>query len=63
MWKTVVLLLCSNVFMTFAWYAHLRNLHDKTWYIAALASWGIALFEYLLQVPAHRLGYGVLNLA
>jgi uncharacterized protein len=63
MWKTVVLLLCSNVFMTFAWYAHLRNLHDKTWYIAALASWGIALFEYLLQVPANRLGYGVLNLA
>ena len=63
MWKTVVLLLCSNVFMTFAWYAHLRNLHDKAWYIAALASWGIALFEYLLQVPANRLGYGVLTLA
>ena len=62
-WKTVVLLLCSNIFMTFAWYAHLRNLHDKAWYIAALASWGIALFEYLLQVPANRLGYGVLNLA
>jgi len=63
MWKTVVLLLCSNIFMTFAWYAHLRNLHDKAWYIAALVSWGIALFEYLLQVPANRLGYGVLNLA
>jgi len=63
MWKTVVLLLCSNVFMTFAWYAHLRNLHDKAWYIAALVSWNIALFEYLLQVPANRLGYGVLNLA
>src|SRR5215510_16132895 len=63
MWKTVVLLLCSNIFMTFAWYAHLRNLLDKAWYIAALASWGIALFEYLLQVPANRLGYGVLNLA
>jgi uncharacterized protein (DUF486 family) len=63
MWKTVVLLLCSNVFMTFAWYAHLRNLHDQAWYIAALVSWGIALFEYLLQVPANRLGYGVLNLA
>jgi uncharacterized protein len=61
--KTVVLLLCSNIFMTFAWYAHLRNLHDKAWYIAALASWGIALFEYLLQVPANRLGYGILNLA
>ena len=62
-WKTVFLLICSNVFMTFAWYAHLRNLHDKTWYVAALASWGIALFEYLLQVPANRLGYGTLNLA
>ena len=53
--------------MTFAWYAHLRNLHDKAWYIAALVSWGIALFEYLLQVPvqvpANRLGYGALNLA
>jgi uncharacterized protein (DUF486 family) len=63
MWKTVVLLLCSNVFMTFAWYAHLRNLHNKAWYIAALVSWNIALFENLLQVPANRLGYGVLNLA
>ena len=62
-WKTVALLLCSNIFMTFAWYAHLRHLHDKAWYIAALVSWGIALFEYLLQVPANRLGYGVLNLA
>lgn len=49
--------------MTFAWYAHLRNLPDKAWYTAALASWGIALFEYLLQVPANRLGYGVLTLA
>jgi uncharacterized protein (DUF486 family) len=47
-WETVLLLLCSNVFMAFAWYAHLRNLHDKAWYVAALASWGIALFEYLL---------------
>jgi uncharacterized protein (DUF486 family) len=62
-WITVFLLLCSNVFMTFAWYAHLRNLHDRAWYIAALASWGIALFEYLLQVPANRLGYSILNLA
>src|SRR5215471_21803836 len=62
-WKTVGLLLCANVFMTFAWYAHLRNLHDKAWYIAALVSWGIALFEYLLQVPANRLGYKTLNLA
>src|ERR671930_1048064 len=62
-WKTVVLLLCSNVFMTFAWYAHLRNLHDQAWYIAVLVSWDIALFEYLLQVPANRLSYGALNLA
>lgn len=60
---TVVLLILSNVFMTFAWYAHLRNLHDKKWIIAAFASWGIALFEYLLQVPANRIGYGALSLA
>jgi uncharacterized protein len=52
-----------TIWETVAGYAHLRNLHDKAWYIAALASWGIALFEYLLQVPANRLGYGVLNLA
>ena len=63
LWHTVLLLICSNIFMTFAWYAHLRNLHDKTWYVAALASWGIALFEYLLQVPANRIGYATLNLA
>ena len=56
------LLLCSNVFMTFAWYAHLRNLHDKSWVLAALISWGIALFEYLLQVPANRIGYTGLSL-
>jgi uncharacterized protein (DUF486 family) len=49
--------------MTFAWYAHLRNLNDKAWWIAALVSWGIALFEYLLQVPANRIGYTELNLA
>ena len=49
MWKAVFVLLCSNVFMTFAWYAHLRNLHDKAWYTVALASWGIALFEYLYR--------------
>ena len=55
--RTTVLLVLSNVFMTFAWYAHLRNLNDRKWYIAALASWGIALFEYLLQVPANRIGY------
>ncbi len=51
------LLILSNVFMTFAWYAHLRNLSDKAWWIAALASWGIALFEYMLQVPANRIGF------
>jgi uncharacterized protein len=55
---TVGLLIASNVFMTFAWYAHLRTMPQKAWYIAALASWGIALFEYLLQVPANRIGYG-----
>ena len=52
----------SNVFMTFAWYAHLRNLADRPWYIAAIISWGIALFEYLLQVPANRIGYRELTL-
>jgi uncharacterized protein (DUF486 family) len=57
------LLVLSNVFMTFAWYAHLRNLSSKPWFIAALASWGIALFEYLLQVPANRIGYEQLSLA
>src|SRR5262249_36070905 len=56
------LLVLSNVFMTFAWYAHLRNLADRPWYIAAIASWGIALFEYLLQVPANRIGYTALTL-
>jgi len=60
--KTILLLLCSNVFMTFAWYAHLKDLRDKPWFIAALISWGIALFEYLLQVPANRLGYGQFDL-
>ena len=59
---TVLLLTLSNVFMTFAWYAHLRNLSARPWYVAALASWGIALFEYLLQVPANRIGYGPLTL-
>ncbi len=61
--KTAGLLIISNVFMTFAWYAHLRNLSDKPWYIAALVSWGIALFEYLFQVPANRIGYTAINLA
>jgi uncharacterized protein len=59
---SAVLLVCSNVFMTFAWYAHLRDLGNKPWIIAALISWGIALFEYLLQVPANRIGYTSLNL-
>ena len=60
--RTVLLLVCSNVFMTFAWYAHLKNLTSKPWYVAALISWGIALFEYLLQVPANRIGYTELTL-
>lgn len=60
--RTALLLVASNVFMTFAWYAHLKNLNDKKWYIAALVSWGIALFEYLLQVPANRIGYTEMNL-
>lgn len=57
--KTIGLLFCSNVFMTFAWYAHLKELNQKPWIIAALASWGIALFEYLFQVPANRIGFEV----
>lgn len=60
--KTILLLVGSNVFMTFAWYAHLRNLSHRPWIIAALASWGIALFEYLLQVPANRIGHAELSL-
>jgi uncharacterized protein len=60
--KTTLLLAASNVFMTFAWYAHLKNLNDRKWYIAAIASWGIAL-EYLLQVPANRIGYSQLSIA
>jgi uncharacterized protein len=59
---TTALLIASNVFMTFAWYGHLKNLATSPWYIAALVSWGIALFEYLLQVPANRIGYTELNL-
>ena len=61
--KTSVLLIMSNLFMTFAWYAHLRNLADKKWYIAAVISWGIAFFEYMIQVPANRIGYSELNLS
>ena len=59
---TIVLLSASNVFMTFAWYAHLRNMSGRAWYVAALVSWGIALFEYLLQVPANRIGHTVMTL-
>ena len=60
--QTVVLLVCSNVFMTFAWYAHLRDLRAKPLIVAVLASWGIAFFEYFLQVPANRIGFGTLEL-
>ncbi|MBL8488893.1 MAG: DMT family protein [Rhodocyclaceae bacterium] len=60
--QTALLLAVSNVFMTFAWYAHLRNLNDRPWWVAALASWGIALFEYLVQVPANRIGHRELDL-
>jgi len=60
--RTAGLLVASNVFMTFAWYAHLKNLSDRPWWIAAIISWGIALFEYLLQVPANRIGFTALSL-
>ena len=60
---TIALLLVSNIFMTLAWYGHLRNLGDKPWYVAAIVSWSIALFEYLLQVPANRIGYTTLQLS
>jgi uncharacterized protein (DUF486 family) len=58
---TIAMLLISNIFMTFAWYAHLKDMSQKPWIIAALISWGIALFEYLFQVPANRIGYTVLT--
>lgn len=61
-WLTIVLLSLSNVFMTFAWYAHLKELSQKPWIVAALISWGIAFFEYMLQVPANRIGYTVLSI-
>jgi len=61
--KTIALLTLSNIFMTFAWYAHLRDLKDKPWWIAAFISWGIALFEYLLQVPANRIGHQIYSVA
>lgn len=60
--KTIALLLFSNVFMTFAWYGHLRDLRDRPVWVAILVSWGIAFFEYCLQVPANRIGYGSMNL-
>ena len=60
--RTAFLLICSNTFMTLAWYSHLRNWNDKKWYVAAILSWGIALFEYLFQVPANRAGYTALSL-
>jgi uncharacterized protein len=60
--RTAGLLILSNVFMTFAWYGHLRTLNDRKWYVAAVVSWGIALFEYLLQVPANRIGFTALSL-
>lgn len=58
---SIGLLLCSNIFMTFAWYAHLKELSAKPWFIAAIISWGVALFEYMFQVPANRIGYSVLS--
>ena len=60
--RTAGLLVLSNIFMTFAWYAHLKNLSDRPWYLAAVLSWGVALFEYMLQVPANRIGYTALTL-
>ena len=59
---TSLMLACSNVFMAFAWYGHLKNYNDKPWIVAAIISWGIALFEYLLQVPANRIGHQVMSL-
>ncbi len=60
--QTTLLLICSNVFMTFAWYAHLKDMSGRPWFIAALVSWGVALAEYLLQVPANRIGYTTMTL-
>lgn len=60
--RTVALLVLSNIFMTFAWYAHLKDLRTAPWFIAVLVSWGLAFFEYMLQVPANRAGYGTFNL-
>jgi uncharacterized protein len=60
---TIGLLTLSNIFMTFAWYAHLRNLNGRPWYVAAILSWGIAFFEYMLQVPANRIGHTTLDVS
>ena len=60
--QSALLLVASNVFMTFAWYGHLKNMAGRTWFFAALVSWGIALFEYLLQVPGNRIGFEVMSL-
>lgn len=60
---SIGLLICSNVFMTFAWYAHLKEMNHKPWIVAALISWGIALFEYMFQVPANRIGHSVMTVA
>ena len=59
--QTILLLICSNIFMTFAWYGHLKNLNDKSWYVAAFLSWCIAFFEYMLMVPANRIGHTLWN--
>ena len=61
--QTTLLLICSNLFMTYAWYGHLKTLNDKKWYLVAIISWGIALFEYLIQVPGNRIGYTEMSLA
>jgi uncharacterized protein (DUF486 family) len=63
LWLTLLLLSCSNIFMTFAWYAHLKEMNQKPWVIAALVSWCIAFFEYMLQVPGNRIGYTVMSVA
>ena len=62
-YRTIFLLICSNCFMTYAWYGHLKNMASKPWWMAAIVSWSIALCEYMLQVPANRIGYGTLTLA
>lgn len=61
--KTTILLVISNCFMTYAWYGHLRTLGNRAWYVAAILSWFVALFEYLFQVPANRIGYAALSLS